>query len=82
MCVRKIAKGGISFVLSVRPSIWNNTVSTGWISIKFDSPPPRKPVEKRQVLLLSDKNNRYFTWRRFHIYDYLAEFFLEWQMFI
>ena len=32
----------------------------------------RKSVEKFQVLLKSDKNNEYFSWRR-----YLAEFFLE-----
>ena len=29
----------------------------------------RKPVNKIQVSLNSDKNNRYFTWRRFHIYE-------------
>ena len=40
-----------------------------------------KSVEKIQVLLKSDKNNGYFTWRRFHVYDYLAKFFLEWEMF-
>ena len=31
-----------------------------------------------QVWLKSDKNNGYFAWRRVYIYDYLAEFFLEW----
>jgi hypothetical protein len=28
----------------------------------------KKSVEKIQVSLKSDKNNWYFTWRRFHIY--------------
>ena len=41
----------------------------------------RKPVEKIQVSLKSNKNNEYFTWRRFDIFYYLAEFFLEWEMF-
>jgi hypothetical protein len=29
----------------------------------------RKSVEKIQILLKSDKCDRYFTWRRFHIFD-------------
>jgi hypothetical protein len=40
-----------------------------------------KPVEKTQVLLKFDKNNKNFTWRRFYIYDYLAKFCLEWEIF-
>ena len=32
----------------------------------------RKPVEKIQVSLKSDKNNGYFIWRRFHIYDNIS----------
>jgi hypothetical protein len=28
----------------------------------------------------SDKNNGYFTWRLMHIFLYLAELFLEWEM--
>ena len=32
----------------------------------------RKSVEKIHVLLKSDKNNGYFTWRRFHIYDNIS----------
>jgi hypothetical protein len=28
-----------------------------------------KSVEKIQVLFKSDKNNEYFTWRRFEIFD-------------
>jgi hypothetical protein len=39
----------------------------------------RKSVEKVQVLLKSDKNNGYFTWKSMHFY--LAQFFLEWEMF-
>jgi hypothetical protein len=32
----------------------------------------RNYVEKIQVLLKYDKNNGYFTWRRFHIYDNIS----------
>ena len=32
----------------------------------------RKFVEKIQISLKSDKNNGYFMWRRFHVYDNIA----------
>jgi hypothetical protein len=32
----------------------------------------RKSVEKIQVLLKFDKNNGYFIWRHFHIYDNIS----------
>jgi hypothetical protein len=32
----------------------------------------RSPVEKVRVSLQSDKNNGYFTWTRFHIYDNMS----------
>jgi hypothetical protein len=40
-------------------------------------------AEKIQVLLKSEKNNLYFTRRRLfsHLWQYPAEFFLEWEMF-
>jgi len=42
----------------------------------------RKSIEKIQVSLQSDKNNRYFTWRPIYIFlSYLTEFFLEWVIF-
>jgi len=28
-------------------------------------------IQKTQVSLKSDKNNRYFTWRPIHIFDYI-----------
>jgi hypothetical protein len=34
-----------------------------------------------QVSLKYDKNNVFFTWRPMYIYDYLAQFFLEWEKF-
>jgi hypothetical protein len=35
-CFRKIAKGIISFVMSVRPFAWGNLAHTGWIFVKSD----------------------------------------------
>ena len=35
-CVCGIAKSIYSFVVSVRPFLWNNSALTGWIFIKFD----------------------------------------------
>ena len=32
----------------------------------------RKSVEKIQISLKSDKNNGYFTWRRFRVYDNIS----------
>jgi len=32
----KFHKATISFVMSVRPSAWNNSAPTGWIFVKFD----------------------------------------------
>jgi hypothetical protein len=35
-----------------------------------------------QVSLLSDKNNKYFTWQNgTHFVFYLTQFVLEWEMF-
>ena len=74
----------ISFVMSVRLYVRMKQLGSHWKDFEeiwylsfFE-----KSVETVQVLLKSDKNNGCFTWRRFHIYDqYLAEFFLEWEMF-
>ena len=41
----------------------------------------RKSVEEIQVSLKSEKNNWYFTWRRFQLCDSIAKFFLDWDMF-
>jgi hypothetical protein len=61
----------MSFVMSVCPSAWNNSHCTDfdetwYLGFFF------KSVEKIQVLLESDKNNGYFTSRRFHIYDSIS----------
>ena len=56
--------------MSVCPSSWNNSTSTGRIFMKVDIWVfLKKSVWEIQVSLKSDKNNRYFTWRSIHIFD-------------
>jgi hypothetical protein len=58
----------ISFVMSVRLSAWNNSAPTGRISMKFDIWGFfENLLRKIQVLLESDKDKGYFTWRPIHI---------------
>ena len=72
----KLRKANISFVkcLSVCPSAWNSSSPTERISIKIDVSKIffRKVVQKIEVLLKSDKNNGYFTWKYFDIYDSIS----------
>ena len=42
----------------------------------------RESVLKIQVSLNSDENNGHCTWRRLYLWQYLAEFFLEWEMLV
>ena len=57
---------------SVRPPAWNNWAPTGRILIKILYLGFLKMCQEIQVLLKSDKNNGYFTWRRFHMYDNMS----------
>jgi len=41
----------------------------------------RKTIQNVQVSLKCDNNNRYFTWRPMYILSYLAQVFLEWEIF-
>jgi hypothetical protein len=72
----KLRKATIIFVMSVRLSAWNSSVPTRLIIFLNIF---RKSVEKIQVLFKSHKNNWYFTWRSRCIYDFISQFFLEWQ---
>jgi len=59
---RRLRKATISFVMSVRLSAWNYSASTGRIFTKlYIRRFFRKSVEKIQVTLKSNNNNRYFT---------------------
>ena len=51
----KFRKSTVGFVVSVCPSVWNNSAPTGRIFMKFGN-----MSRKIQVLLKSDKNNGYF----------------------
>jgi hypothetical protein len=74
----KLRKVTISFVMSVRPVVrlsarmeklgshWTDFDKIWYLRLF------RKPVDKIQVSLKSDKNNGYFTSRRFHIYDNIS----------
>ena len=75
-CFRKTAKSDY-YVLRVRlffrPAAWNNSAPTGRILMKLNIWDFfLKFVEKIQVSLKSDKNNGYFTQRRFHIYNNIS----------
>ena len=72
MCIRYVAKATVDFVVPVRPSVWNNLPLTGGFSwnLIFEIFP--KFCRRVQVLLKSDKNNRYFTWRPVYIYDSIS----------
>ena len=63
-----------SSCLSVRLSAWDSSAAaTGGILIKFDVLRIfRKFVEKIQISLKSDMNNRYFTRRPMYIYDSIS----------
>ena len=64
----QLRKAAISFVMSVRPSSWNNSAPTGRTVIKFYIAVFfEKSVEKIQVLLKSEKNDRYFTLRPIYV---------------
>jgi hypothetical protein len=80
--VRKIAKSD-SFVTSVCPSAWNNSAPTGRIFMKFDIWEFfEKSTEKNQVSLKWNKNNGHsYMKTNIHLWQYLAHFFLEWEMF-
>jgi len=85
-CVRKISEQQplATSCLFVRPSVrmeqlcshWANCHEIWYLSIF------RKFVYNIQILLKSDKINRYFTWRPMKVFlQYLAGFFLEQEMF-
>ena len=58
----KLRKATLSFVMSVRPSAWNNSAPTERIFMKFYILIFfRKSVFKVQVTIKSDKNNGSFT---------------------
>jgi len=70
-----------STFLSIRPSACKDSAPTGQIFHGIWYQHVSKPIEKIQVSLKSDKNNRvlYMKTDR-HLWLHLAHFFLEWEM--
>jgi hypothetical protein len=57
---------------SVLPSFWNNSAPTGRTFMKLDVSLYFETLDKIQVLLKSDKNRRYITWRSIYIYGIIS----------
>ena len=80
----KLRKVTALWCLAVRPSI--SPHETAWLPLDGFSwnlifEYFFKYVRKSHVLLKSDTNNGYFTWRPVYIFDQLlAQFFLEWEI--
>ena len=69
----KLRKATVSFVMSVRPSEWNNLAHTGRIFMKFDIWVFfENSVEKIQVSLKSGKNNGHFIGSSIYIFDHIS----------
>ena len=71
----KLRKTTTIFVvcLSVRPSAWNNSSTTGRIFMKFDIWLFFESLfENFQRSLKSEKNDRYFTWKSVYFYDIIS----------
>jgi len=59
-----------SFVMSVRPSPWNNSAPTGGFSYNLSI--FQKSVEKFQVALRPGKDNGHCIWRPMHVCDNIS----------
>jgi hypothetical protein len=57
----KLQKVTISLAMSLHLSAWNSSAPNGWIPMKFDTSRFLKISQEIQVLLKSEKSNRYFT---------------------
>jgi hypothetical protein len=71
----KLRKTIISFFMSICPSVRPHgtiRVSLDGFSWNYVFEVFQRSVEEIQVSLKSDKNNGYFTWRRFHIYHNIS----------
>jgi hypothetical protein len=64
----KLRIAAVSFVTSAS----NNSFPTGRVFVKFDTSIFRKSIEKIQMSLKSDRNNRYCTGRPMYIFDHIS----------
>ena len=71
----KLRKATISFIMSICPSIWNNSAPTWRISKRFYIEHVSKSLEKIKIPLKSDKNNRVLDLQTcVLVSSYLAQF--------
>ena len=80
----KLRKVTISFVMSVRPSVRIEQLASQWtdFSWNFIFEFFSKNYWENSTIIKPNKNNGYITWRPIYIFlSYLAQFFLEWEMF-
>ena len=80
----KLRKVTISFVMSVRPSVRIEQLASQWtdFSWNFIFEYFSKNYRENSSIIKPNKNNGYITWRPIYIFlSYLAQFFLEWEMF-
>ena len=70
----KLRKATVSYVMSVCPSVRVGQIVSQWAELHefWYLSMFRKPAEKIQVSLKSDKNNRYFTWTPIYIFDHIS----------
>ena len=68
----KLRKATTSFAMSVCLSTWNNSVPTGRIWWNFMFETFSKIRRENSISLKPDKNNWYFTWERFRVYDNIS----------
>jgi hypothetical protein len=75
----KLRKPTVSFVKSVRTSVWDNSAPTEWIFAKFEVWVFFENLSRTiPITLQSDMSNGHFTWRPLWIY--MSQFFLEWEI--
>jgi hypothetical protein len=68
----KLWKASLSFVTSVRPPAWNNSIPTGRILMRLDIWAFFENLSRWFKFNWSPKRTGYFTWRRFHFYDNIS----------
>ena len=69
----ELQRATVSFIMSVRPSTWENLAPTEQIFIKFDIFECFwKTAMKIKISLKCDKNNRCFIWRPTYIYKNIS----------
>jgi len=69
----KLRKVAVSFIMAGCLSVCMEQLGSNWMDFleSLYSRTFRICAAKIQIILKSDKNNRYFMWRPMYIYDYI-----------